>query len=208
MKFLVIVFFGVMIISSCNRETPTKELNTIAQWVRNGEVGKALEMLANDFLERYPENTKGWILYAHLNQKANQDSMAMVAYKKAIETDSLSFEAHLGLGKLYKSGSNLDEASICYTKALKIRPENAKLMSSLSVIEMKRFNFDKAIKLGEQAVNLSSDDLSISANLAVVYHYFGEHQKRDSLYLFMKEQGYDKLKVLDKIFQDEISVFD
>ena len=58
----------------------------------------------------------------------------------------------------------------------------------------------------EKAWDLRKDLGSIPANLAIVYHYLGEEEKKQLYYKEAKDLGYHSMEAVDQIFDGSLSV--
>lgn len=161
-----------------------------------------------EYTNKYPDDDRGWSFLGTVALKTQNDSLASIAYTKAISINPKDPKALTGLGVLARHNKNYDKAADYYNRAILIDPTYAKAYSSLMIIELKKGNVQKAIELGEKAVNLEPEALDIKGNLAVAYHVNKEFEKRDSLVTEMTLKGYPDVRYLNLIFEGVVTVED
>ena len=160
------------------------------------------------FLITHADNEYAWTLLGHVNKDLDNDSIAIVNYQKALELNSNLVEALTGLGIMSRIEGDYQKASEYYYKAIEIDPNYAQAYASLVVINLKNKKFDKAVEVGLKAYKLDKNDPVIVSNLAVAFHYIGDTINREKYLKIAKENGYKRIEILKKLFDNEMTVLD
>jgi superkiller protein 3 len=79
-------------------------------------------------------------------------------------------------------------------------PQNADAINGKGVVQTRQRNYDAAIQLFRQAIDIRSDDAGYHANLAIVYHLAG--RKDEAL------AAYRKAIELDPAYQGTIEALE
>ena len=209
MKIKNIIFLAIAILLfSCSTEVRNnliiKQIDKLFQEERYREA----KMSVDSFINLNPNHEMAWTLKGHIEESLDNDSVASVAYEKALAIDPHMEQALTGLGILFRKKGEYDKAAGYYAKAIEENPNYAQAYSSLVAIELKRKNFENAVKLGEKGYQLDNQDPVIAANLSIAYHYYGDTINRDSYYKIAENLKYRNLDVLKMIFNGEATIFD
>src|SRR5690349_5301301 len=102
---------------------------------QSGDHQKALTMLG-DFVKKYPHIERGWTFYGVVLVDDGQDSLAEIAFNKALAINPDVKQALTGLGVINRTKGNFQEAERLYKKAIEIDPNFSEAYSSLIVTEL------------------------------------------------------------------------
>jgi tetratricopeptide (TPR) repeat protein len=204
----VFLLVAALSLFSCSDEFRNRVMiQHIDRLFDEGKYEKA-KVSVDSLLNKNPDHKLGWTLKGHIEEKLDNDSVAEVAYTKALSIDPKLEQALTGMGIILRKRKEYDRAAGYYAKAIAVNPEYAQAYSSLVTIELKRKNFSNAVSLGEKAYVLDSTDPVIAANLSIAYHYFGDIENRDKYYSIAKKLKYKNLDVLLMIFKGKATIFD
>ncbi len=198
----------LIILMSCNhpnqRYYDIMDIDT--KW-RNGELTEA-KADVKKYLDKNPNNEIAWTLLGNIESDFEKDSLAVLAYDKALEINPETVEAITGKGIIYRKKGDYDKAAKCYLKAIELDPNYAEAYSSLVVINLKRKQFTQAVKVGLKGYELNSTDGVIASNLSVAYHYARDTIKREKFFNIAKYNGYKNLETLRDIFDGKLTILD
>jgi Flp pilus assembly protein TadD len=201
---LVIVFvFGFS--CSSNSQDGKAEYMEIYGIHQSGDKQKAIVMLT-DYVNKYPNNEKGWTFYGVVLLEDDRDSLAEIAFNKALSIKPTIKQALTGLGVINRMKGNYREAERLYKRSLELDPNFAEAYSSLIVIELLKKDFDEAIAFGQKAWSLDSKNGTTAANLAVAYHFKGEFKSRDEFFMRAKQLAYGDLDILSLVFAGKMTL--
>ena len=200
--FILSLFTGCQ--SDLNKRLDIVEMDEL--W-RNGELLKAKEV-TEQYLAKTQENELAWTMLGHIESDLDQDSLAVVAYNKALDVNPNTVEAITGLGIISRKKGDLNEASDYYYEAIRIDPDYAEAYSSLVVINLKQKKFDEAVEVGLKGYELSKSNGVIAANLATAYHYVNDTINREKYFNIAKKNGYKNAATLELVFSGELTIFD
>lgn len=203
-KVIAILLIGAVLLG-CSKTDDVKRLVQIDRKLNSEQYENVIQE-SKEYLQEYPDSCRGWNIlgWAYLNADKLED--AEKSFNKAITIDEKWDNAYVGKGVLYRKKGQLDKARENYLKAVELVPDNAEAFSSLLVIELMAKNDKKAVEFGEKAWKLRKDLPSIPANLAVAYHYLGDHKKRDEFFKHASEAGYNNLQGIKDIFSGKSSL--
>lgn len=207
-KQLYLPILAIILLYACNNDLGKRiEILAIDEKWKNGKLEEAKREI-NTYLGENPGNEFAWTLLGHIESDTDHDSVAMAAYKKALDVNPRTDEAIIGLGILSRKKGEYGKAADYYYRALEIDPNSADAYSSLVVINLKRKEFKKAVEVGLKAFELDGNDATIAANLAAAYHYANDTIQREKYFDIAKENGYRNLEALREVFKGEASIFD
>jgi tetratricopeptide (TPR) repeat protein len=170
-----------------------------------GEFDRA-RALATEYIEDYPRSHQAWSLLGWIHLENNEFEEADECFNKSLSINPKWDNAYVGKGVMYRKAGDNERAKHSYLKAISIVPNNAEAYSSLLVIELMNRNDQKAVEYGEKAWALRRDLPSIPANLAMAYHYLGDHAKRDHYYKQAERLGYARLQTIKDVFDGKASI--
>ena len=180
-------------------------LQSIHQQIDNGEYESALTE-ATQYAKDYPRSPQGFQLFGWAAAKSGQLELAKDCFNQCLSLDRRFENAYVGLGSIYRRQGSLVQSREAYLKAIELVPQNAEAYSSLVTIELLEGNDQQAVEYGEKAWTLRTDMPSIAANLAIAYHYSGDHAKRDEFYKKAESLGYHGLDALVDIFEGRSTI--
>lgn len=183
------------------------ELNQVAQIYLNGNVDTALIEI-NKYLDKYPKDDLAWTIKGNMLEDKDLDKEAKDAYEKALSLNPENFQATNALGVIYRKEGDYDKAIEFYRKALELKPGYAQAYSSMAVIELKRNNDKKALEYAKRGYENDKEDPVLAANLAVMYHYNGMIEERDTYTEIADKLGYRNMEALYQIYSGELTVKD
>ena len=210
MKINLIYLIIILTLLSCNgngRFHKLAEIKSISVKYDNGQLLEAKKDL-NKYLTRKPYNELAWTILGHIDSDLGNYLLSETSYKKALEINPKTVEAITGLGIISRKNNNYDKAIKYYTQAIKIDSSYGEAYSSLTAIYLKRKKFDKAVKFGLKGYNLTKDNPTSAANLAITYHYIKDTIEREKYYKIAQRNGYKNLDILRQIFNNERTIFD
>jgi len=207
MKNLYYVFI-ILLLTGCAEINSEVKLASVSNKLQEGDAEGAKSDLLN-YLEsgEIIENDMSLTILGHIHEDLDEDSLAQIAYVKAIKLNNKYAEAVTGLGILARKRGDYKDAITFYERAVTINPDYAQAHSSLSVVYLLERNFEKSIETGELAWKLDDTDPVIAANLTIAYHYVGDSLNRDKFYRASEELEYRNLETLEAIFRGESTVF-
>ncbi len=205
----LLLLFTCCLFFSCSEIADTMKLVSIADKFHDGNPIEAKEKLLKEFSNnKLIESPEAWTLLGNINEVLDEDSLANIAYNKALTINEKLPEAITGLGILARKNGDLDEAIKQYEKAIAIDPEYAQALSSLSVVYLLKEDFSKSVEIGERAWKFDNEDPVISSNLTIAYHYLGDSINTQKYLKKSELLGYRKVEGLKKIISNEYSIFE
>ena len=208
MKLKKYLAFILLLSVACNSDLSKKyELLEVDEKYKNGQLEEAKEDI-DEYLSQTSDNEFAWTMLGHIESDRDNDSLAMIAYEKAIELSPKTVEAITGMGIIMRKKGNYGQASKYYQRAIEIDPQYAEAYSSLVVINLKRRKFDEAVEVGLKGYELGKDNPVIASNLAIAYHYANDSINREKYFTIAKQNGYQNLESLRLIFEGELTIFD
>lgn len=103
-----------------------------------------------------------------LHRKDDQEG-AIAAYRAVIELAPEYADAYLRLGELYYGAGRFDEAFVTMTTALKLRPDDARLLNNMGSVLLAKDNAAEALNYFVQARRNSADYVEPLYNMACAY---------------------------------------
>ncbi len=156
------------------------------------EPGKGAEVLASVF-EEIPDNTTvAWYL-AHFRKAAGNTEGAIETFRKILEIDPTSVNAHLEIGRIHAAAEAFDRASEEYFAGLaknekadpEIDYENDPFFTALLGLTSEygqRSRFDDAVALLEKLAERAPKYGFVWSNLGLVYRDSGKFEKARDAY--------------------------
>ena len=146
---------------------------------------KAVETRMNGKTERY------LALADSLRERGFYDS-AMDAYRKVLEREPDSTEAHLGMGIIYLDKAELEKAEKEFQAVLKKNPDDPAALKGMAQVYLHRGNTDKAEELLKKVLSSNYMDEDLFYVMGELYEKKGnlkeaiEYYKRNSQKLLQK----------------------
>jgi tetratricopeptide (TPR) repeat protein len=126
-------------------------------FIQMGEEEKGLEK-ARQFVERFPAVWNGWFLVGWANRRLGRWEEGVSAFEKAIELGSLETDTwnelalcQIELGALQAARSSLE-------RALRLEPENVKIIVNLGVLAHRSGRDGEALGFFRSALEIDPDD--------------------------------------------------
>jgi Flp pilus assembly protein TadD len=204
---VILAIAGVYIAQSIFTDRNKAELERVAQIYFNGDVDTALIEI-NKYLDTYPKDDLAWTIKGNMLADKDLDKEAKEAYEKSLSLNPENFQATNALGVIYRKEGDYDTAMEFYRKALELKPGYAQAYSSMAVIELKRNHDTKALEYAKRGYEEDKEDPVIAANLAIVYHYNGMIEERDTYTEIAEKLGYRNMEALYQIYSGELIVKD
>jgi len=158
------------------------------------------------YVKEENDNELAWTILGHIHEGMDEDSLATVAYHKALAVNPKMVEAITGMGIISRKNEEYEQAAAYYNKALGIDPSYAQAYSSLVTIHILDEKYDEAAKVGLKAFHLDPSDPVIAANLSVAYHYADNVVERNKFFEVAKKLQYHNLEGLQSIFDKELTI--
>jgi tetratricopeptide (TPR) repeat protein len=210
MNRLAIPLTLLLVASGCKNRSDADvddmpRLTQIDRAFLNRDFDSALPQALN-YVEDYPRSCQGWSLLGWIYLETDEHEKANDCFDKSLNINPKWDNAYVAKGVMYRKDGDNERARQSYLKAISIVPDNAEAYSSLLVIELINGNDQMAVEYGEKAWALRKDLPSIPANLAMAYHYLGNHAKRDRYYQDAERLGYARLQTLKDVFEGRSSI--
>lgn len=106
-------------------------------------------------------------------------SEAVQAYNKCLADEPNNGEAAVEVA-LVLAYVNDSQAEVAARKATQLKPNDGRGYGVLGLVNCRKFNWSEAVKQLQQAVNLSSDESWMQANLAWAFGKLGQWQKAET----------------------------
>lgn len=206
----LVTLISLFLFGGCNEFTKSaredqSRIDRINERISNGDLANGLSE-AKKYVEDYPRSAQGWSVLGWAYLKSDELNSANECFDRCLQIDPRFDNAYVGRGAMYRKRGDLQNARISYQKAISIVSDNPEAFSSLSAIEILEGNDEKAVEYGERAWALRKDLATIPANLAIAYHYLGDHSKRDYFYKEAERLGYSRLQTVKDIFDGKLSL--
>lgn len=184
----------------------TPSLEEIDEKCMKGQIHYAKADIDKYLLEK-PMDASAWALLGHIHLALEEDSLAELAFERALKIDEKTLEAWMGMGLLSTDLGYYAEAISYFEEAMKIEPRNAPTYANMANAYLFDKNFKSAIDAGLVAYNLDKRDPIVAGNLSLAYHYAGDIEKRNEFYNIAEKLGYDNPDELLEVFDGKRSLF-
>ena len=138
-----------------------------------------LEGVVEKLLKDNPNNPAAHNLAGLSYATAGQLEKAVIQFKRVLELDADSINAHINLGRLAFKAEDYPAAQEYFEKAVSASKDNAIAMTLLAYSLQRRGNESQAVEWFEKA--RSSDTKAIDARLALIRHYLPKRKQQLSL---------------------------
>ncbi|SFV71350.1 Glycosyltransferase [hydrothermal vent metagenome] len=128
------------------------------------------------------KNANDWFLYGYFLEKINNKSLAMKAYKKAIELDKDKNAKQYGIGIFFEKKGLWSEAKEKYAQSIKKKPLNAKLRGRYALSYEKLYEWEKAEEEYLRAIGLDMNEIPWYYKLGFVRERQGAYEKAAEAY--------------------------
>ncbi|MFH1154227.1 MAG: tetratricopeptide repeat protein [Pseudomonadota bacterium] len=139
---------------------------------------KALEV-AQDLVNKSPDDTDGLMILAKLKQFIKQDQDAREIYKKILQLNPDNENIYMILGRQYMESDMIDEAFSLYTKMASHFPESYVAHFFLGRIHIKKQNPDYAEKEFKKSIQLNPE--LVEPRFELVQLYRGKETEKSVL---------------------------
>ncbi|KAG0207111.1 N-alpha-acetyltransferase 16, NatA auxiliary subunit [Mortierella sp. GBA30] len=158
------------------RDLPPKEANLFREILKCYELKQYKRGFkgAEQILKKFPEHgetlaMKG-LFYNHLDKREE----AYEFVKKGLRHDLKSHICWHVYGLLYRSEKNYEEASKCYTNALKFDKDNIQILRDLSLLQMQMRTFEPYVETRHQLLELRPQNRQYWVAVAIAYQMMGK----------------------------------
>ncbi|MDA8426957.1 MAG: tetratricopeptide repeat protein [Treponema sp.] len=126
-------------------------------FIRLGEERKGLEKAA-EFLERHPEVWNGWFLVGWANRRLGLWEEGKAAFEKALAFGAEGIDALNELSICLVELDQIPEARRVLERALRLEPENVKIISNLGALALKQGRREEAAGFFRTALEIDPSD--------------------------------------------------
>lgn len=128
------------------------------EMIRSGQENEGIEKIV-EYLGDHPGSWAGWFLLGWARRRLNQFDKAREAFLKALKNgteDNADLYNEMAICEMELG--HLDAGEECLNKALRLDPENVKVISNLGILMMKRGLTDRALTYFETALVIEEND--------------------------------------------------
>lgn len=154
---------------------------------RNREFQKA-ETLLKSIVKKKPYFVDGHRVLAQVRLDQGDYDDAIDKNIDALRIDPTNLYALLLMGNIYVKMNRLSDADKFYDKALQYHPENALALNNIAGNYLQREEYEKAIKIYEQLINV--DDSYLNSYYGLAVSYYNCHRLNDAFEIAV--QGLEK----------------
>ncbi|KAF9284862.1 N-alpha-acetyltransferase 16, NatA auxiliary subunit [Mortierella alpina] len=158
------------------KDLPQKEANLFREILKCYELKQYKRGFkgAEQILKKFPEHgetlaMKG-LFYNHLDKKEE----AYEFVKKGLRHDLKSHICWHVFGLLYRSEKNYEEASKCYSHALKYDKDNIQILRDLSLLQMQMRTYEPYVETRHQLLELRPQNRQYWVAVAIAYQMMGK----------------------------------
>ncbi|MCA1951170.1 MAG: tetratricopeptide repeat protein [Treponema sp.] len=126
-------------------------------FIRMGEEPKGIEKI-HQFLIRHPDVWNGWFLLGWGLRRLERWDDAALAFRKALELGGEGCDTRNELALCLIEQGSLDEARKQLEQALRLEPENIKVISNLGILAMKQGKREEAAGFFRTVLEYDSED--------------------------------------------------
>ena len=163
---------------------------------KNGEYESALKQF-NDVISNYPDSEaaiKAQSMLGETYLKLNMPEKALLAYQKAVKSDSSNCVAWMNLGDLYAQFGKDEESEDAYKKAIELSGEKEEIYLKLIPLFEKigdklseAHKYNDALKYYSQVLKLDktrnyANYYEVKNKLAVTYEYLNDYENAEKIY--------------------------
>jgi tetratricopeptide (TPR) repeat protein len=121
--------------------------------------------------QQYPKKAVSFFEKGRKSLKKNKTNEAMQYFESAVQLAPNFYAAHNQLGIAYRTAGRLDDAEREFLRAHEINTKGLEPLVNLTGLYLERNEHEKAVKMGEQAVQADSRSALAFFNLgAALYH--------------------------------------
>lgn len=211
-RSLILLIITLSVICSCNNDSRDNSLSqsriekkyivldSLNNLFLDGNLNSS-RIGMEQYVEEYPDADYGFGLLGSIYLQLNEDSLAKISIEKAISINPGNYGALTSYGIFLDKRKNYEAAEKFYKKAINIKPDFFQAYSNLMSNQINLGYYQQARIYGEKAVELGHKDTD-KGLLCAIYHKLGVNDKRDSLYIDLKNRRYKNLNNLEEIIFD------
>lgn len=176
-------------------------IDSLTTIYKKGDIEGSLKGV-RQFMLKNPKSDYGFNLLATINLAKNEDSLALVNVKKALDVNPDNYGALTNYGIVLDRYEKYMRAFSYYKQAIKLKPDYPQAYSNLMGNRVSVGDLESARKYGEKAVyygNAATD----KGLLCAIYHKLELHKKRDNLYKELKILNYTNISELEEIISPD-----
>jgi superkiller protein 3 len=152
-----------------------------------GDNDKVIEAY-EELIENAPHNDDIYNFLGVFYYRTNQFEKAIKNYLKAIELNPRSALYYQNLGLAYADIGQYDQAEDAYIKSLKIEPNNDRYLNLAGIFfHTKRNDYQTALELYSQAININAKEPNYFLNLGDVYTLLNDNKQAATAYAAAEE---------------------
>ena len=126
-------------------------------FIQMGEEEKGLEK-AKEFVERYPAVWNGWFLVGWAHRRLGEWEAGETAFAKAAELGSTETDTFNEMAICQMERGDMDAARASLERALRLEPENVKIIVNLGVLANRMGKKGEALGFFKTALEIDPDD--------------------------------------------------
>lgn len=146
-----------------------------------GKLKEAQEAV-EDFLSKFPYDTKALTFAGNLYFKLSRFADAIKVFSKILEMDPFSIQALSTIGTSYFRVNQIDNAIESYKKALKLKPDLSVIRFNLASLYLKNAKWSEAIRQYEDGLRYQQPTTRVLNNLALAYQKISDLDKAAEIY--------------------------
>ena len=164
-----------------NAEIREELRNKYQSFFNVGKLKEAMETV-EEFLSKFPYDTKGLTFAGNLYFKLSRFADAIKIFNKILEMDPFSIQALSNLGAAYFRIGQIDNAIDSYRKALKLKPDLSVIRFNLASIFLQNAKWPEAIRQYEDGLRYQQPTARVLNNLALAYQKTSDLDKAAEIY--------------------------
>lgn len=160
----------------------------------------SLDVMADklsEFITQNPDEYWANYYYAGILFDLEKYNEAKTFYLKALNMQPDIYEFRLGAAAAYRQTGEFDKAIAECNAVLTANAEYADAFASLSKIQLKQHQYEKALKSAAAAYSLDGSNYNAIYTMCLAYHFNGMIDDRDTIMTLLKEtesQYYESIK--------------
>ncbi|MFL0269065.1 tetratricopeptide repeat protein [Candidatus Clostridium radicumherbarum] len=171
---------------------PSSELYDKIKNLQNSKTEDIVNIV-KPIVDKNPKEVYGAYYLANLYFDMKNFNEASQVLSRVISNYPDFYAGYLLQAATYRELGKYDEGVEYCNKVLKHNTEDVGALITLSKIELKRRNNAKGLEYAKTAYNLDSQDATVTANLALAYHYNNLISERDKYYkIYQNSNNTDK----------------
>lgn len=143
----------------CREEGQAEETYREAYAALNAGLIPEGTTLAQEFRDKHPEGWPGWFLLGWALRLSEEWQDARTALEGAYERGCRESDLFNELAICTRTLRDFDAASSALEEALRLDPENIKIISNMAIVELEKGNRDEAVRWLETALTMDPSDM-------------------------------------------------